>query len=242
MISPNETNSPAPTGYILHEGTTGGHPFVAVATLETTNEKTGNMVQIWFVLRDIAPQDAVRSGLDASTICKSCPFASGNGCYVTVHQAPLAVWKKFHRGGYETLQPRDYARVFGGRKVRFGAYGNPTLLPLPMVRAIAAVSAGWTGYFHDWKTNRYAKQYAEFFMASTETADSFRMARELGFRTFHASPIQPAGTIECLADAKGLTCAECRLCAGLTKSRLPSVWINPHGAKVAKATAVAVAV
>lgn len=229
------------SGYLIHKGETNGSPFVVIATLATSNRKTGNMVQIWFLLENVNPVQAVKEGIDAQTICRECPFASGNGCYVNVGQAPLAIWKGFHRGIYPQLDPKDYGRVFGGRKIRFGAYGNPSLLPIAIVKAIASVSKGWTGYFHDWRTNPFAREYAQFFMASTETENSFRLAQSLGLRTFHANPVQPTGTIECLSETKGLACADCKLCAGLSKSRLPSVWINPHGSKTAKANAVAMA-
>jgi hypothetical protein len=228
------------TGYVIHEGRTeNGFAFVAIATLKTNNRKTGDMVQIWFLLRDINPVDVVTCALDASTICAECPFASGKGCYVNVGQAPLAVWKAYHRGAYSPLLPKDYAGAFEGRKVRFGAYGNPSLLPVSIVKAIAETSEGWTGYFHDWRTNRYATEYSRFFMASTETESSFRLASSLGLRTFHASPVQPQGTVECLSDSTNgrVNCAQCKLaCNGLSSAR-PSVWINPHGSKVARAIA-----
>ena len=224
------------TGYILHRGMTNGKSFVAIATLESRNVKTGNMVQIWFLLEHTSPIDGVKSGLDASTICQDCPFASGNGCYVEVGRAPTMVWKKFKACGYPELNPCDYSRVFSGRKIRFGAYGNPTLLPLSIVKAIASVSNGWTGYFHDWKTNPLAKEYAQYFMASTETESSYRLAKSLNYRVFHVSPVQPADTLECLSETKQMQCADCKLCSGLAKSRLPSIWINPHGSKKSKAS------
>ena len=229
-----------PNGYLLHEGITpSGAPFVVIATMRSENEKTGDMVQIWFLLRDVNPVQAVKDGLDAATICSGCPFASGNGCYVNVGQAPLSVWKAYHRGNYPVLNPSGYRAAFGGRKIRFGAYGNPSLMPVSMVRAIAKVSAGWTGYFHDWRENPMAAAYAEFFMASTETESSRAQAESLGFRYFHASPTKPATARECLSETHGLTCAECKLCAGLTKGSQPSIWINPHGSGTAKALAVA---
>ena len=224
------------TGYILYRGMTNGKSFVAIATLESRNVKTGNMVQIWFLLEHTSPIEGVKSGLDALTICKDCIFASGNGCYVEVGRAPTMVWKKFKACGYPELNPCDYSRVFSGRKIRFGAYGNPTLLPLSIVKAIASVSNGWTGYFHDWKTNPLAKEYAKFFMASTETESSYRLAKSLNFRIFHVSPVQPADTLECLSETKQMQCADCKLCSGLSKSRLPSIWINPHGSKKSKAS------
>lgn len=234
-------NSRKPKGYILHRGTINGQRFAAIVTLKTDNRKTGDMSQIWFVLEDIHPVKAVASGIDAKTICKGCPFASGNGCYVNVGQAPLAVWKGFHRGIYPDAHPYQYAEIFNGRKVRFGAYGNPTLLPIAKVKAIAEASRGWTGYFHDWRGNPMAHAYSAYFMASTETESSRRLANAIGFRTFHVSPTKPVDAIECLSDAKGLTCAQCKLCSGLYKGRQPSVWINPHGAKKGRAISAAMA-
>ena len=224
-------------GFILHEGTTNGEAFVAIATLKTKNRKTGNMVQIWFLLKNHNPVKVVKSGLDAKTICKGCPFASGRGCYVNIGQAPLSVWKAYHKGRYLPLNPSEYASVFTDRKIRFGAYGNPSLLPVAIVKAIAKVAKGWTGYFHDWKTNRFASQYAKFFMVSTETESSYRLAKSLDYRVFHASPVKPKNSIECLSDSKGLSCEKCLLCSGLNKSRLADVWINPHGSRVSQAIA-----
>ena len=240
-----------PSGYLLHTGTVSGRAYVAIATLETANRKTGDMVQVWFLLRDTHPVQAVQDGTDGETVCSGCPFASGRGCYVNVGQAPLSIWRAFHRGSYPFLAPGDYGRVFASRRVRFGAYGNPTLLPLPLVDRIARVSDGWTGYFHDWRTNPQAQAYGRYFMASTETADSFKAAVAAGFRTFHVSPERPAGSIECLSDARGMTCSECRLCNGrfgsagqafrpMAERQRPSIWINPHGSRSAKAAAVAI--
>jgi hypothetical protein len=228
-----------PTGYVLHRGETDGHAFVVIATMETDNPKTGNMVQVWIMLENENPVSSVKTGSDALTVCRECPFASGNGCYVRVTNAPLAIWRAFHRGNYPMAYPAMYAGLFSGRKIRFGAYGNPTLIPLAKVKAIAEISAGWTGYFHDWRTNPLAPAYARYFMASTETEDSRKMASGLGYRTFHVSPNKPEGALECLADSKGMDCATCRLCAGLSKSRQPSIWINPHGNKKNRAIAVA---
>ena len=226
-------------GYVLHRGIVSGEKYVAIATMKTANRKTGNMVQIWFLLEDHHPVDGVKSGIDAKTICRECPFAAGNGCYVNVGQAPAGIWKAWKRGIYPELIPAHYYLAFAGEKIRFGAYGNPTLLPLSIVKAIASVSNGWTGYFHDWQSNPLAASYAAYFMASTETADSHKLANSLGFRSFHVSPVQPAGTLECLSETRGLECSQCKLCSGLAKARQPSIWINPHGKKSKRAGEVA---
>ena len=170
------------SGYVLHQTIVNNEPIVIIATMESDNPKTGNMVQIWFLLENYAPHLAVKSGLDAKTVCIDCVFASGNGCYVRTYQAPLSVWNAWKRGNYSTLFPHQYADVFTGRKIRFGAYGNPSIMPVSMVKAIASVSSGYTGYFHDWKTNPYASEYAKYFMASTETESSYRLAKSLNYR------------------------------------------------------------
>ena len=48
-------------GYVLHEG----DDFFVVATMKTTNRKTGDMVQIWILLRDVSPVEGVKTVLDA---------------------------------------------------------------------------------------------------------------------------------------------------------------------------------
>lgn len=205
---------------------------------KTNNRKTGDMVQIWILLADQNPIVAVQSGLDANTICQGCPFASGQGCYVNVGQAPLAIWKAYSKGKYPKLKPADYGKVFTGKKVRFGAYGNPTLIPLAMVKAIASVSKGWTGYFHNWRElgQTKARAYNAYFMASTETETSFNLANTQGLRVFHANIKQPENTVECLSDSRGISCADCQLCQGWNK-KAKNIWINPHGSKVKKAIA-----
>lgn len=253
ILSSSRMNSAARTNeiiimkhntYVIHRGVKNGQNFFVAASgfaRKSDNRKTGDMIQIWIMLEDVNPVAAVQSGLDAVTVCEGCPFASGNGCYVNVGQAPLAIYKSNGRG-LPVLLPKDYNKAFAGRKVRFGAYGNPTLIPLSIVKSIANASDGWTGYFHNWKTMPDVERsaYNQYFMASTETASSLELAKSLQMRVFHVSPVQPENTVECLADSRGLTCAQCQLCQGWAKPA-KSVWINPHGAKTAKASAAAMA-
>lgn len=237
------TNKNTPSGYVLARTIINNRAVVSIVTLETRNAKTGDMVQTWHLLEDVHPGVAVQEGLDSVTVCQGCPFAAGNGCYVNVWQAPAGIWRAYLRGAYPYLTPADYSAVFAGRKIRFGAYGNPSVLPVSIIKAIASVSAGWTGYFHDWRTMHpaTARAYGQFLMASAETSCSVAKAEARGLRFFVASPVQPAGTIECLSDSKGISCASCRLCCGLSKARQPSVWINPHGSRKAAALEVAMA-
>jgi len=227
-------------GRLIHQGSVNGENYSVIATRATQNRKTGDMIQIWIILTDTHPSAAVDSGLDASTICRGCPFAAGNGCYVLTHQAPAAIWRGLQRGIYPYLAPKDYSQFFGGRAVRFGAYGNPTLLPFSIAKAIAKESRGWTGYFHNWKEMpaAEAKQWNSLFMASTETKSSLDLAKGLNLRTFHVSPEKPEGFVECLSETRNLECAQCLLCQGTSKKAKP-IWINPHGSRVKKAVAEA---
>ena len=102
-----------------------------------------------------------------------------------------------------------------------------------------------TGYFHDWNIMpmQLAKSYGRFLMASCEPSN-VAFAQNLGLRTFTVVSETPSDRslgIECLADSKGLQCAECGLCDGTARSAkrskpLPSVWIKAHGYQVKKAT------
>jgi hypothetical protein len=231
-----------PKGYHLHAGTINGHAYDVIATLKSKNVKTGNMAQVWILLRDTNPVAAVKSGIDAATICRACPFASGQGCYVQVANAPLSIFRAMQRGNYPHLAPAQYASIFAGRMVRFGAYGDPSLIPLAIIKRIAASAEGWTGYTHYWShmTASTRRAYGRYLMASTETTAGYCQATAAGLRCFHVSPVKPAGAIECLSTSSGMSCADCRLCAGTSRIGARSVWIAPHGAKRGKAAAASV--
>jgi len=220
-------------GFILYKGITNGQRFVVIATgfnRASSNIKTGDMIQIWILLVDQSPVAGIQSGLDALTICIGCPFSSGNGCYVNLGQAPLTVWKAYNNGSYAPLE--DYS-VFQDREVRFGAYGNPSLLPLRIVKAIRRRAGKTTGYFHDWKANQKAKKYNRYFMASTDTLASLEEAKSQGLRVFHSSRNKPLGKFTtCLNVTRGKTCAECGICNG---GHGPDIWVPLHGSGAKKA-------
>ena len=157
-----------------------------------------------------------------------------------VARAVACIGRAYKRGLYPTLPVKRYGEVFKDRKVRFGAYGNPSHLPLAKVKLIANLSDGWTGYFHDWQSMPRAKAeaYGRFFMASTETEESRCKAENKGLRYFHVSPEQPANTIECLNVTHGIDCLDCLMCNG-NQTGAKSIVIPPHGAGKAKAIQVA---
>lgn len=114
-----------PKGYIIDQGLSpiDGKPYVAILTLKTSNRKTGNMVQVWILREDVNPVEAIQTGDDVS-ICGSCPHRKQpdgtRSCYVNVGQAPLAVWKAYHRGLYLKASYLRLSQVLRGRKIRWG--------------------------------------------------------------------------------------------------------------------------
>ena len=153
--------------HIIHE--TAG--IVAIATAESNNIKTGPMLQIWIMSRLVHPVESRRTGHDATLQCAGCPHASNQGCYVSP-RALMAIWRAYKGGSYKHLHlgSPEWSTFFTGASVRFGAYGNPSILPLEMIENIASLSVSHTGYFHDWNIMpmELAKAYGRFFMASCE--------------------------------------------------------------------------
>jgi len=227
--------------YIIHETP----DTVAIATPASNNVKTGPMLQFWIMARNVHPVESRRTGHDATLQCAGCPYASNKGCYVS--PLPLmALWRAYKAGSYSHLEMSspEWDSFFRGASVRFGAYGNPSHLPLEMVENIANLSLSHTGYFHDWSLMpvSLAKAYGRFFMASCEP-HNVAFAHNLGLRTFTVVSEIPSDRslgIECLADKSGLQCIDCGLCDGTKRSAnrshsLPSVWIKAHGYQTEKA-------
>ena len=117
-------------GFVLHEDSS----RVVIATgfsSPSDNRKTGDMIQIWILVKACDPVQAIKEGLDR-LICGNCRHrgdgsGGGRSCYVNAGQAPLGIWRAWRAGAYA---PLSFVSVFAGRKVRFGAYGDPTWMPL----------------------------------------------------------------------------------------------------------------
>jgi hypothetical protein len=211
-----------PNGYVLYEDPR----RIVVATLSSDNVKTGDMIQTWILNRAEDPVRSVKTGAD-ETVCGDCPLrgdgtGAGRGCYVNVGQAPLAVWRSYHAGKYPLWRGEQFAK---GRKVRWGAYGDPTHIPATIVRGINRQSDGWTGYTHQWR-NPALQGYKDALMASCETIEDARKARAAGWRTFRLGTPEE-GEIEC-PSARGVQCKDCTLCRGASTTA-KSITIPPHG-------------
>lgn len=224
-------------GYILHEGKSklDGKPIVVIATMKSANRKTGNMVQTWILRSDIDPVQVSQSKQDFS-ICGNCPHRQSlrGDCYVNIGQAPLSVYRGFKRGIYKDIsQDKDFERYFIGASVRFGAYGDPVLIPLRIVKKIAGVAKNHTGYTHQWKKARF-QSYNKFFMASVDNIVETSEAIINKWRYFRASrSINLAkNEIECVSETRNITCKKCGLCNGFNNRK--SIVIKLHGSRVKK--------
>ena len=216
-----------------------GQRVVSIATLKTSNKKTGNMVQVWILREDQNPLEALKTGNDVS-ICGDCKHRNGS-CYVNVGQAPAQVWKSYKRGIYKDfseLTEKDKTALLN-RKVRFGSYGDPVLIKIKKIRALLALTKNsFTGYTHAWNDPVF-QDYRAFFMASVDSKKEYLEALKKNWRTFRVkreSESLEKNEFVCPASVeagKRKTCFECMACSGARKGRgTPAIIV--HGSTANK--------
>lgn len=214
---------------------TGAHPVGSKAKA-SANEKTGDMIQVTIMRADINPTEALKRGLDVA-VCGDCPHrskASGGAgdCYTHKNLrrgfAQTGTWKAHDANG---SLPFDLER-FRGRKVRFGAYGDPAAVPFAVWEEIQAVSDGFTGYTHQWKI--CDPRMADLFMASADSVSDRREARMKGYRTFRvrlSNEARERGEIVCPSSTEAgnrTDCATCLQCSGTALGRKLDIVIVKH--------------
>ena len=222
-----------PKGYVIDRGLSpiDGKPYVAILTLKTTNRKTGDMAQVWILREDINPVEAVQTGEDI-TICGNCPHRKqSNGkrsCYVNVGQAPNAVWKSYHRGIYGELNYLTMSQVLKGKRIRWGAYGDPSIIDSGIVLTLNKYATGHTGYTHQWRED-FASPFKGILQASCDGFNDYLDASANGWKTF--TVIRKDANInyakQCPATVQNSVaqCATCKLCDGARTD----VFVHAHG-------------
>ena len=196
-------------------------PIVAIATAGSANRKTGPMIQVWILRADMPPHLAKREGRDVS-VCGHC--AMREACYVVTAHSPRSVWEAFDAGLYSPVAPGAFARS----AIRWGAYGDPALLPAELVHACNAAARGWTGYTHLYR-RPWAQWCRGVFMASVETGAQEEQLRAEGWGTFRVGlkdGSDVGSTTLCPYDKVGTTCIECRACDGGARA----IYVAAHGA------------
>ena len=227
-------------GTILYRGPSvlDSKPIMAVASGlkggESRNSKTGPIVQVWFIRADMSPMDAALAGEDGS-VCGSCKHRGippKRSCYVRLEWAPGNVYRAAVGGSYS----EEGVAALEGLVVRLGAYGDPTAVPLPVIRSIVDTAKHSISYTHEW--DRFP-EFRKYCMASVENESEYQRATEMGWRTFRirhpGSPARLKNEILCPAtNKKGVTCQTCLLCVpGRAKKNI----VMPlHGGPEMKAT------
>ena len=206
---------------------------VSIITFASANVKTGDMAQVWILNKDINPVDALKSGA-SKEVCFNCTHLVNKTCYVNVGQAPQSVYKAYKMGKYAPLDLDILKALIKWKAVRFGAYGEPVLIPLHLVKFMAQHARGFTGYTHQWQNLAYL-DYKDYFMASTDNISEVVKAHQMGYRTFRVkgeNQVNLANEIDCPNATTGVQCRDCTLCDGLGKhGKGKSITAIVHGTK-----------
>ena len=215
-------------------------PIFVAAIWNSSNRKTGPMVQTYIMRSDMDPRDANKLGDDES-ICGDCALrgtptldpdrsiAEQRSCYVRLGQGPLNVWRAFQRGRYPIADASDCADIGRERFVRLGTYGDPAAVPTSVWRKLLQHAAGHTGYTHNAAPGGLC-------MTSADSLSEAQQAWQAHKRTFRiirdVSEVQ-RNEVLCPASAEAgakTTCLNCRLCNGDGSVHAKSVAIVAHGA------------
>jgi hypothetical protein len=218
-------------GVVLYRGPSvlDGEPIVAIATFNTSNAKTGDMIQTWIMREDVSPQQAVDEGKDSS-VCGKCPHRHylGGGCYVLPFQAPRSVWSHYKAGGY---QPKVVPSMFNDRRLRIGSYGDPAAVPYEVWQELLLYSDGHTGYTHQLRHPNFDERIADICMISADTEKASLRIQAKGHNTFRiVTDLQSKreNEVQCLSTSHGITCSSCGLCSG---SSGHNIVIVAHGVR-----------
>jgi hypothetical protein len=233
-------------GFIIDRGLSpiDGQPYVAILILKSTNRKTGDMAQVFILREDINPVAAIATGDDYS-ICGNCPHRKDalgqRSCYVNVGQGPNSVWKAYKRGAYKVLDYVDRKNlpsnglfysvieaILKGRRIRWGAYGDPSIINPQVVNLFNSYAEGHTGYTHQWR-EEFAQPFKGTFQASCDGFNDYLEATAHGWKTFVVvnKNVTPIYAKQCPAtvDNSAAQCITCKLCDGAKRD----IFVHAHG-------------
>ena len=236
---------------IIYDGASllDGSAIIVVVTgmkHSSTNSKTGTMLQTWILMRDIDPREANKSGADFG-VCGNCPhrgiphndptkpLAKERTCYVALYQAPLNVWKTYHKGGYDLAKGHSAISDIGkDRLVRLGFYGDGASVHAYIWDSLLSKAKGHTGYSH--QSNLPQSSFdPQITMLSADSLKQAEDAWSKTIRTFRVintvAELQQDKEILCPASkeaGKRTTCEKCLLCSG-SAIEAKSIAIVAHG-------------
>lgn len=208
--------------------------LIELIALFTGNKKTGDMIQLSVlpVNGDIADNTQGRAA-----ICGTCPHVALGSCYA-YDQGLFSMMKAYRKGSYKFMEMTDFLAIAQTRKIRFGRFGDISLLPFDLIDEIAANCQGYTGYTNQWRSKHYDSRFNALFMMSTlgekDSIAAFKKhpdARQ--FKVIHTETEYTndtaEGVITCPSE-NGFNCNECLLCDG-GAARVADVFIEikAHG-------------
>ena len=93
-------------GAVLYEGPSriDKEPIIVIMTYTSSNEKTGDIPQVWLLPRDIHPHQARVEGHD-TRVCGGCIFAGNRGCYLNWFELK-SIQDSYARGKFNKILVR----------------------------------------------------------------------------------------------------------------------------------------
>lgn len=218
-----------------------GAPIVVIASVGSSNVKTGPMVQTWIMRADMNPSEASKRGNDSS-VCGSCPrrHSLGGDCYVQIVHAPRSTWGSWDAKDQPGENWTDTPQILALQQdamthgLRLGSYGDPMAVPShvwqDLIDALQPVKV--VGYTHAWSGSNDA-WFRDNIMASCDNIAETTRAHSLGWRTFTATQGNEAvpNSVQCPATTRAnKTCRECGACDGAKRgTSKASIFLLEHG-------------
>ena len=188
----------------------------------------------------------------ADTNCLDCVFSTVNnnkgGCYThkfmqyTGFLSQLRSIAKVHKS-FESIPiyndpylgvfniESDITNLCKDKFIRFGTYGEPSLIPLKLIERICIHAKNWSGYNHQW--HKIDEDYGNYLMASTHNIAQSLQATRKGYLCFQVVTNKPQFTdlINCPASKESnfkSNCSKCGLCSGNFGKGNKSIYIFKH--------------
>lgn len=234
-----------------------GDTLCVVRLDTTTNDKIApkgeKIIQTYHYSRDQFEDAQSQTSMQSffskdGDVCLDCPYAMSNGaelkgCYTHKRMQYSGMLSQLRSIGakykswgeipqYSDQIGADVVKMCNGRYVRFGTYGEPSLIPISLLRCISVVAKTWSGYTHQWE-KPWAYYYRDFFMASTHDVEQTKTAETMGWRAFmdDSTHTKHDGMVNCPASSEAgfkSTCSKCALCSGVRGKGNKSVYIFNH--------------
>jgi hypothetical protein len=210
-------------------------------TVKSKNPKTGEMAQVWILPDEpvAIPDDKLQAKENRKIVCGDCKLLTTNSCYVNVAWAPTSIQNAIRNNAYPQLN----LDKLEGTSLRWGAYGEPSIIPFKLMTKINKLVRMFTGYTHQWH-KKWAQPYKKFLMASCQSKSEKETANQKGWRSFRIGSsvndiledevLCPSSKEYELISGKRSPCIRCNLCCGTSARIKKNIFIVGHGGSSVK--------